>query len=63
MNSFYEFRRLFTLLLGGLFTANLYGQITGDVEVKALDRSGAAVSGAKVRVRNQDTGAERSAIT
>ena len=63
MISFYRFWRLFTILVGGLFAVSLYGQITGDVEVKALDRSGAAVSGAKVTVRSQDTGAQRSATT
>src|SRR5689334_11944552 len=63
MNSFVRYRGLVAILLSGCFATTLYGQITGDIEVKALDRSGAAVSEAKVTARSQDTGVERSATT
>jgi uncharacterized membrane protein len=51
------------ILVAGVSATSLYGQITGDIEVKALDRSGAPVTGAKVTARSQETGMERSAVT
>jgi hypothetical protein len=63
MTSFYRFRGLLAIFVAGASVTGLYGQISGDIEVKALDRSGAAVVGAKVTARSHETGTERSATT
>jgi hypothetical protein len=63
MTSFYRFRGLPAIFVAVASATGLYGQISGDIEVKALDRSGAAVVGAKVTARSQETGTERSATT
>jgi Carboxypeptidase regulatory-like domain/TonB-dependent Receptor Plug Domain len=54
------------LLVVALFLASvtgLYAQISGDIEIKTVDPSGAAIGAAKVTVRNLETGTMRTATT
>src|SRR5260370_19678526 len=49
---------LFLALVTGLFA-----QISGDIEIKAVDPSGASIGSAKVTVRHLETGTTRTATT
>src|SRR5437899_12764638 len=50
-------------LFFSLTTAVIWAQPTATIVGHVTDQSGASISGAKVTVRNTDTGLERSALT
>ncbi len=63
MNIQNSFRYLATLVLLLASVTGLFAQISGDIEIKAVDPSGASISDAKVTVRNLETGTTRAATT
>jgi hypothetical protein len=58
-----SFRYLLTLVLFLASVTGLFAQISGDIEIKAVDPSGASIGNAKVTVRHLETGAVRTATT
>jgi hypothetical protein len=52
---------MFVLFLASV--TGLFAQISGDIEIKAVDPSGASVGNAKVTVRNLETGTTRTGTT
>ncbi len=63
MNLQNSFRYLLVAVLFLASVTGLYAQISGDIEIKAVDPSGAAIGAAKVTVRNVETGTTRMATT
>ena len=63
MNSQNCFRCLLTLVLFLASVTGLFAQISGDIEIKAVDPSGASIGNAKVTVRHLETGTTRTATT
>jgi len=63
MNLQNGFRYLAMLVLLLASVTGLFAQISGDIEVKAVDPTGASIGNAKVTVRNLETGTMRSATT
>ena len=58
MNLHNGFRSLAVLVLFLVLATCLFAQISGDIEIKAVDPSGASIANAKVTARNLDTGDE-----
>src|SRR6267154_1799000 len=52
---------MFVLFLASV--TGLFAQISGDIEIKAVDPSGASIGNAKVTVRHLETGTTRTATT
>src|SRR6266478_525574 len=63
MNIQNSFRWLATLVLFLASVTGLFAQISGDIEIKAVDPSGASIGNAKVTVRHLETGTTRTATT
>src|SRR5712671_3331897 len=63
MNLQNSFRYILVAVLFLASVTGLYAQISGDIEIKAVDPSGAAISAARVTVRNLETGTTRTATT
>src|SRR6202035_3758816 len=57
------FRYIITVVLFLASVTALFSQISGDIEIKAADQSGASIGNAKVTARAIDTGTVRTATT
>src|SRR5687767_6964303 len=63
---FTRITRLFSLLVLTILSvgaSGAYGQITGDIQVRVADPTGAVIPNAKVTIRNKDTGTDRTTVT
>src|SRR5258708_30331800 len=63
MNLQNSFRCLITIVIFLASVTGLFAQISGDIEIKAVDPSGASIGNAKVTVRHLETGTTRTATT